>query len=209
MTGAPQYPDIRGGDVANLNWIEPHSVDCIITDPPYLVEYLPVYSALAASAARVLKSGGSCFVLAGHYHLPEVLHRLGEHLRYDWIHAYVMPGGGVPIWSRQMRVFWKPLVQFTNGPPPPDRPWLPDIWKSRSPDKEHHSWGQSESGIGSIVRAATEPGDVICDPFLGGGTTAFCALALGRRFVGCDIDPAAVATTLARLDADLFLRRAG
>jgi DNA modification methylase len=45
----------------------------------------------------------------------------------------------------------------------------------------------------SFVRAAievfTEPGDVVMDPFMGGGTTAVEALAQGRRFVGVDLNP--------------------
>ena len=35
-------------------------------------------------------------------------------------------------------------------------------------------------------------GDLVCDPCLGSGTTAESCLALGRRFVGCDRDPACV-----------------
>lgn len=45
----------------------------------------------------------------------------------------------------------------------------------------------------SFVRAAiaafTEPGDVVMDPFMGGGTTAVEALVHGRRFVGVDLNP--------------------
>jgi DNA methylase len=45
---------------------------------------------------------------------------------------------------------------------------------------------------------ASEPGDLVVDPFLGSGTTAACK-QLGRRFTGCDIDPAAVATARERV----------
>ena len=40
-----------------------------------------------------------------------------------------------------------------------------------------------------IVLMSTDPGDVILDPFLGTGTTAIAAKALGRRFIGIDVDP--------------------
>jgi DNA modification methylase len=43
-----------------------------------------------------------------------------------------------------------------------------------------------------LVRRLTKPGQLVCDPFLGAGTTAVAALKLGRRFVGCDIDAEAV-----------------
>lgn len=40
-----------------------------------------------------------------------------------------------------------------------------------------------------IVLMSTDAGDVVLDPFLGTGTTTLAAKALGRHFVGIDIDP--------------------
>ena len=44
-----------------------------------------------------------------------------------------------------------------------------------------------------IVLMSTDPGDVVLDPFLGTGTSAIAAKALGRNFVGIEIDPEYVA----------------
>jgi hypothetical protein len=41
----------------------------------------------------------------------------------------------------------------------------------------------------SAIESLTEPGDTVLDPFMGGGTSAVEALACGRRFIGCDINP--------------------
>jgi len=41
-----------------------------------------------------------------------------------------------------------------------------------------------------IILAASNPGEMVLDPFHGTGTTARAALALGRRYVGIEIDPA-------------------
>ena len=41
-----------------------------------------------------------------------------------------------------------------------------------------------------LVSLYTEPGDLVLDPFMGGGATALACLTLGRRFVGIEKDPA-------------------
>lgn len=40
-----------------------------------------------------------------------------------------------------------------------------------------------------IVLMSTDPGDIVLDPFLGTGTTAIAAKALGRHFIGIELDP--------------------
>ena len=39
------------------------------------------------------------------------------------------------------------------------------------------------------ITSASRPGDLVLDPFLGSGTTGLVALAMGRRFIGCEIHP--------------------
>ncbi|MHA1206825.1 MAG: DNA methyltransferase [Candidatus Hodarchaeales archaeon] len=42
---------------------------------------------------------------------------------------------------------------------------------------------------GLIVKLSQNKGDLICDPFAGGGTTGLEAMLLDRRFIGYDINP--------------------
>ena len=54
--------------------------------------------------------------------------------------------------------------------------------------------------VGALTREPTSRNrDLVCDPFVGGGTTALVALRRGLRFVGGDVNPAALAFTAARL----------
>ncbi|MCD9187263.1 MAG: site-specific DNA-methyltransferase [Pyrinomonadaceae bacterium] len=50
-----------------------------------------------------------------------------------------------------------------------------------------------------IIKAASNPNDVVFDCFLGSGTTAAVAQKLGRRWIGCDINKGAIQTTSKRL----------
>ncbi len=51
-----------------------------------------------------------------------------------------------------------------------------------------HPTQKPEKLLAKIVLAASNPGDVIMDPFLGSGTTSVVAKKLGRRYVGIELD---------------------
>jgi DNA modification methylase len=38
-----------------------------------------------------------------------------------------------------------------------------------------------------LIKTYSQPGDLVCDPFMGSGTTAVAARNLGRCFIGCDL----------------------
>lgn len=50
-----------------------------------------------------------------------------------------------------------------------------------------------------IIEAATGPGDLVLDCFVGSGTTVAVAQALGRRWIACDINKGAVQITSKRI----------
>lgn len=50
-----------------------------------------------------------------------------------------------------------------------------------------------------IIKALSNPGDLVLDCFVGSGTTVVAAQSLGRRWIGCDINKGAIQTTGRRL----------
>src|SRR5438309_2134341 len=40
----------------------------------------------------------------------------------------------------------------------------------------------------TVIETFSKPGDVVLDPFMGGGTTIIEGLALGRRVIGSDVN---------------------
>lgn len=62
-----------------------------------------------------------------------------------------------------------------------------------------HSTQKPLKLLKSIIEATTNPGDLVVDPFLGGGTTAVACAIMGRNFSGCDLDPESIKISLKRL----------
>lgn len=56
-----------------------------------------------------------------------------------------------------------------------------------------------EALIERIIKASSNPGDIVFDCFMGSGTTQAVAMKLGRRFIGADINLGAIQTTTKRL----------
>lgn len=177
-------------------------VDAIVTDPPYSREFIPLYGTLAKVAVEILRPGCSMLVMTGQAWLPEVLKEMTKvrGLTYNWTLAYLVEGNrNTQVYSRRVGIHWKPILWFVKGKYAGDMKW--DTIRN-PPDgggKDYHDHGQSERGISELVRRFSEPGDTVLDPFCGGGTTGVACLALGRRFVGVDVDETAVEMTRGRI----------
>lgn len=56
-----------------------------------------------------------------------------------------------------------------------------------------------ESLLERIIKASSNPGDLVFDCFMGSGTTQAVAMRLGRRFIGADINMGSINTSVKRL----------
>jgi ParB-like chromosome segregation protein Spo0J len=196
--------EVRLGDFREvLADVPDASVDAITTDPPYDDPGVPLYSDLSLFASRVLKRGRLCIAYCGKVDLPEQLARLGEHLEYVWTGAIFLPGRHTELRSRMIRGRWRPVAIFSAGKYRP-RHWIIDALTAEGDGAKgptDHRWQQSVGPFQRWVEQAAEPGELVVDPFVGGGTTALACQATGRRFLGCDVDPASVSLTVERLRA--------
>jgi hypothetical protein len=194
----PENLQIINNDFRKEN-IEENSIDCIITDPPYPEEYLPLYEDLAIFANKVLKPSGFCIAYAGHIHLDRVLNLMSKHLFYYWIFAMRQPGITKIVLPRYINALWKPILIYQKLPyKKVDHP-IQDMFISEQSEKKGHVWQQSESGVKYLIEQFTKPNDLICDPFSGAGTFPKVAHELKRRAIGIEIDETFYKISLKRI----------
>jgi hypothetical protein len=193
---------VTASDIRDFN---PGPVDAIVTDPPYITaDAVELYAALRDLALRILKPGGAIVAMTWQPILFDVGRALAHpDLRYRWTVAWVSGAHETTAdHARRVNDRWKPVLVYHRGKWAEKAGMLTDVVSTdRDAEKGQHAWQQGLNGFRQLIRAVSKPGDVICDPFVGGGTTALAALAEERHFVGCDIDAHAVDTTHARLAA--------
>lgn len=70
---------------------------------------------------------------------------------------------------------------------------IQDVWTdipplhNNSPDRLGYPTQKPPALVSRIIESASNPGDVVFDPFCGCGTTIYAAHQTGRKWIGCDI----------------------
>lgn len=83
----------------------------------------------------------------------------------------------------------KPILVYAREPAQKQPGTFVDLVDSKIQSKQFHEWGQSVAPVMCLLDAFTVEGDLVYDPFLGGGTTAVACLQTGRRCIGHEIIP--------------------
>ena len=189
--------DIYHSPIAELNaHIPAESVDVILTDPPYPKKFLPQWGELADFAEYALKPGGTLAAMNGPMYFPEIFAMFTERKRltYRWMMVLAGLNQATQIHPRRIGSGSKVMFLYTKGDDHGNR-WIRDTVLATPMSireieyyKKDHEWGQEQGLVNEIARRICEPGDVVCDPFIGAGSSGIAALRLGCRFLGADVD---------------------
>jgi len=172
--------------------VERESVDLLLTDPPYKGEFLHVWKELGAFAARVLKPEGFLVAYMGSYHFDEEyegLRAAGLHTR--WVMGVKHRHGSPTVHQAGFSNSLKPILVFGKGEKrnkPKNAPVEDFLSLGEGDGKSRHPWGQDFAEAERMVLGFTDPDDLVCDPFAGGGTVPLAAMLNGRRAVASEIE---------------------
>jgi DNA modification methylase len=194
------------------------SVDFLLTDPPYLVNYRdrsgrtvtnddngdwlqPAYSEMF----RLLKQDSFCITFYGWNKVDLFM--------TAWKAAGFRPVGHIVFRkkyassSRFMEHRHEQAYLLAKGwPPAPARP-PPDVIDWTYTGNRLHPTQKPLGILKPLIEAFTLPGQIVLDPFAGSGSTLIAAHQLKRRSVGIELDPGHYETATNRLTQTANPRR--
>ena len=212
----PAYSDTQGLD-AWLAWF--HGAAVLLHD--VLVDGGSLYVHLDANAAHYAKVVLDEVFGEGAFQ-REVIWRIGwvsgfKSRARGWIRnhdtlLFYAKGGRVRTFNKEYIPYPAGYVRRDGAPARAAGYPVDDVWNgsevdrmdsiqivSFSGEKVGYPTQKNEALLSRIVRASSNPGDIVLDACVGSGTTAVVAAKLGRRWIACDKAPIAVHTTRKRL----------
>jgi hypothetical protein len=126
------------------------------------------------------------------------MENLGRHLNFFWKFELFMSDVSTVIWPRRVIARSKPILAYVKGEGLPVCNVLGAMVGGGN-DKRFHRWGQDVASARYYIDCFSKPGDIVLDPFVGGGTTLVATELIGRRAIGFDLERAACVTSRDRL----------
>ena len=171
-----------------------NSIDICFTDPPYLKEYVHTYIDLLEYCPRILKPGGSVFVICGQWQVDQIIRAADKaDMRFywcSWLSGFF--GTKISRYNPNIVCCGKPILWFYKPwKKQYPRPYKGVFWwdeiMSSGKEKSHHEWQQSLNWAERGVMLCPADG-VVLEPFTGGGTVPVACKMHGRNFVAFEID---------------------
>jgi DNA modification methylase len=179
--------------------IESNSVDLVLTDPPY--HDPSIYGEAARIAARILKPGGSFIAYTGQTYHHAALDACDPHLRH-WYTLTITHSGGSNLLNKiGVRCGCKFALWYVKDTRADPGSIIFDPIIGGGREKELHPWQQAVGEAQYLIEKLTSPDGLVVDFFAGSGTTAVAAKAIGRRWIGFEIDPAIAERASRRITA--------
>jgi modification methylase len=162
-------------------------------------EYRTLARAVARECYRILKDDRTCYVLMNWRSLGvwlDALSGAGFRLKNLIVWDKVVPGLNYQNYAHTHEL----LIFAAKGR------FLPrnkgtgddqgrDVWRVRRETRHaraeefHHETMKPAGLVRRPIEHASVPGEVVCDPFMGSGTTCAVAKTLGRGYIGVELDP--------------------
>lgn len=173
------------GDAKKLiDKVDDGSIDLVFADPVY--QNLDDYRWLSKVAERVLKPTGSLLVWCTIINQYDIKPIVEKRLRFEAPLMYTVESNTYAMFSRKLFVWGTPCLWFSKGNPQND--YMPSGVVSRQKTAGVHKWNKNPEAIKVWVKGLTDVGDIVLDPFTGGGVVPAVCKEMGRKCIAFEMD---------------------
>lgn len=147
------------------------------------------YGVFLGECARVLRKDRHIYVMFDSYSLLSLGALVRDHFDVKGIIVWDKVALGMGHYFRRRH---EQIVFAGKGKRRVSRRDLPDVWAVRRVHRAAYPAQKPVALFELMLEASALPGEVVCDPFVGSGSSAVAALRRGCSFIGADIDDVAV-----------------
>lgn len=186
---------ILGKSLDILNHLATDSVDCVLTDPPYIGfegmetkdAYMDWFTQYFIEMQRVCRRPQSIVVSQPWDRIATFTQKFGFKTAIKIKNAMEDRRGADAFF----------LCQTDDLPEPmPKR----EYWPKNMIVASSHPNARNINKMSIVVKAMSRPGDVILDPFCGSAAIGVAGILLGRKYIGVEMDKARAKDALIRIE---------
>lgn len=161
------------------------------------------YGQFLSECKRVLKNDRHLFLMFDSFSMLSLGAMVRDFFNVKNIITWDKVNIGMGHYFRRQTEF---ILFASKGKRPVTRRDIPDIWKIKRLYRASYPTQKPVELFEAMVASSKAKSDtdfVVCDPFVGSGSSAIAALRQGSHFVGCDTSEIAVSLSRKRVDAFL------
>lgn len=147
------------------------------------------FSALLHECQRVLRDGRHIYIMFDTFSLLTLGATVRDHFGVKGVIVWDKMSMGMGNYFRRQHEF---ILFAAKGRRSINRRDITDVWRIRRLHRKTYPTQKPVALFQRMIDASGAPGYVVCDPFLGSGSSAIAALRADCDFRGCDASPDAV-----------------
>ena len=200
----------NGDCIEFMKGLKDNSVDCVITDPPYLIDYKTNYrkdknhdfcsvikndnnpeliSSVVKELYRIMKDNTAGYMFCNCDKIDFFKMEIEKYFKIKNIIIWVKNNWTAGDLKAQFGKQYEMIILFNKGRKCFNGKRLTDVWPFDriSGKKQLHQNEKPIKLMSYLIKLITPKGGIVLDPFSGSGSTLLAAKDLNRNFIGIEL----------------------
>jgi len=198
--------ELKFGDCLNvMSSIPDNSVDMVLTDPPYGINYqsgrrktkakliagdldVSFLDKLSEELYRVSKENTAHYIFCSHHNIDKFKQSFEKHFKIKNILTWVKNNASMGDLSANFAPKTEFILFLQNGRRTINGKRDSNVLEFRKTNNKLHPTQKPVDMLEFMIGKFSDTGDVVLDPFMGSGSTGVACVNTGRSFIGIEVD---------------------